>query len=147
MQKRAPERTFVFVYADKKTVEIMNQNYIRTIVYDQKTGEEKLAKISFYPSLVPASEKEIWEIAHFEFPLLDKESLRIEKPCLGGVEIIPDSPEPRPKRDFLPLTIFHCERPKTFAELLRKVEQAFPDVSFEDLEPSFGIVSLEVRLK
>lgn len=45
------------------------------------------------------------------------------------------------------LTIYHCARPKTVAELLEVILRAFPDVPLENLEPSFGIVSLTIKVK
>ncbi|MFA6463667.1 MAG: hypothetical protein WCV55_01525 [Candidatus Paceibacterota bacterium] len=45
------------------------------------------------------------------------------------------------------LIIFHCERPKTFAELIERVEKAFPNIPFENLVPTFGIVSIHIAMK
>ena len=45
------------------------------------------------------------------------------------------------------LVIYHCDRPKTLADLIEKVEEAFPGVPFENLVPGFGIVCFHVNLK
>ena len=45
------------------------------------------------------------------------------------------------------LTIYSCDRPKSFAKLIEIVEQKFPGVPLDELEVLFGIVSITVKPK
>jgi len=45
------------------------------------------------------------------------------------------------------LTVYHCDKLKSFAELVKKVKESFPEISFEELDIQLGIVSIIVKLK
>ena len=123
------------------------QQHIRKMVEVGK--KELIGKLTFYYSIIPDSEEKLWEIIGKEFPLLPREKINVVKQITGALEVIPETPQPKPESfvKFPEFTIYHCDRPKTFAEQIQMVTKAFPNVPFEKLEPIFGIVSTSYTVK
>ena len=123
------------------------QQHIRKMV---KVGKEEfIGRLTFYYSVIPDSPEKLWEIIGKEFPLLPREKIRTEKQITGALDVIPETPQPKPESfvKYPEFIIYHCDRPKTFAEQIQMVAKAFPNVPFEKVVPMFGIVSVSYTVK
>ncbi|MEI6478972.1 MAG: hypothetical protein WCO18_01625 [bacterium] len=112
-------------------------------------GVELIERLTFYPSLIPKVEEELWEIVGKEFPLLKREEIDQVLQIDGTLDIIPKEPQPRPESfvEYEPLTIWYVSRPKSLAEMCKIIQENFWGVRPDQIEVVPGYMSVCFKVK
>ena len=122
------------------------QKHVRNIIVVE--GKEMIERLTFYHSLIP-EEGKLWKVIEQEFPLLQKEDIKLVKRITGSLDAVPKEPQPKPETfmQYKELIVYYGDRLESIAELIERIKERFPGVPFENLAMCLGIVNISITKK